>query len=422
MRLPLLLAAATLAQPATALASPTAPPAPAPGSTTTVTGVVTRADGRWTADDRAIVTDAVIVTDDGRRVTVTQLGGHAPATAGRPAMTQHTWHAAPRLYPGDRVTVTARAGVTRGGAPRLAAEDVVVLAGGAARFVRTGPTGAGSYLYWPSGCAFVTSTNDTGDLAGDLERQIVAASLAEWNDAVAGCSYMDLVAGEPAPDAEIGHDGLNIIRFRDRWCRPATDEDPELCLSAAAAGLTTMIFVDDEDSARDGEIVDADIELNAQHFAISADGASQGDAPCLADLANTLVHELGHLLGLDHTCLDADDPPKLDGDGAAVPRCTETTDPAITEATMYPYQDCGETDKATVSDDEVDAICTIYPLADDPGVCEPAGAGDDGGCCSAAGDGAGGAGASGAAALAAACGLLIVASGRRRRAPANRRR
>jgi hypothetical protein len=65
-----------------------------------------------------------------------------------------------------------------------------------------------------------------------------------------------------------------------------------------------------------------------------------------------------------------------------VPQCAATADPKITEATMYPFQDCGETKKETLSDDDINAICTIYPQSKDPGTCEPVGGGG-GGCCSA---------------------------------------
>ena len=37
---------------------------------------------------------------------------------------------------------------------------------------------------------------------------------------------------------------------------------------------------------------------------------------------------------------------------------------------MYNFQDCGETKKESLSHDDIDAICAIYPTADDPGTCE----------------------------------------------------
>jgi hypothetical protein len=249
-------------------------------------------------------------------------------------------------------------------------------------FVRTGPTKAGKFLYWESGCVYVTvDSAGTKELAGDIEFGVIDASIAAWNDGVRGCSYMDVVQ-EPKVPIEVGKDKINVIKFRDAtWCRPAVGDDPPRCHSPSAAGLTTAVFVDDSGSDRDGAIVDADIELNGVDFAISHDDQTLGTAGCKSDLANTLTHELGHLLGLEHPCRAGSDPARVDGAGNPVPSCSATTDPVILEATMYNFQDCGETKKATLSQDDINAICAIYPTAKDPKSCEHVT--DEPGCCSA---------------------------------------
>ena len=43
------------------------------------------------------------------------------------------------------------------------------------------------------------------------------------------------------------------------------------------------------------------------------------------------------------------------------------------EATMYSYQECGEVSKASPEPDDIDGMCAIYPIADDPGECRAAG-------------------------------------------------
>jgi hypothetical protein len=189
--------------------------------------------------------------------------------------------------------------------------------------------------------------------------------------------------------------------------------DPARCYAGAAAGLTTVVYVDDPTSARDGAIVDADVELNGVGFAISNDGVSLGTAGCKADLKNTLTHELGHLLGLEHTCLAPGDPPRTDGQGAAVPACQATTAPGIVDATMYNYQDCGETKKQTLEADDVGGVCAMYPIAKAPGSCSPVNA-PGAGCCDATGT------PGGSAALAALTVLGLAA--RRGRVPKTRPR
>jgi uncharacterized protein (TIGR03382 family) len=188
---------------------------------------------------------------------------------------------------------------------------------------------------------------------------------------------------------EVGRDNVNLIKFRDTtWCRPAVGDDPPRCHADAAAGLTTAVYVDDVSSDRDGAIVDADIELNGVNFAIAVKGATESRAACMSELQNTLTHELGHLLGLEHPCRTAMDPPRVDDKGASVPLCGSVAgNMSITEATMYNFQDCGETKKESLSADDIAAVCAIYPIANDPGTCEHVG--ESGGCagCSSSGSG-----------------------------------
>ena len=208
--------------------------------------------------------------------------------------------------------------------------------------------------------------------------------------------------------ADVAPDLVNAVIFRDsRWCQPATADDVERCHSPSAAGLTTMTYVDSATDPRDGAIVDADVELNGVDFQIARDGMSLAAGNCLADLGNTLTHELGHLLGLDHTCRQFSEPERVDGNGDPVPLCTDGLPPAIAEATMYYSQTCGETKKASLEADDINAMCTIYPLADDPGVCEPATLDVDGGCCQSD--------RGGAAGLLPALGVLLGLRRRRRR-------
>src|SRR5439155_24561917 len=130
-------------------------------------------------------------------------------------------------------------------------------------------------LYWESGCIFVTpDSGGTTAIVGNGEFPVIDASIASWNDDTntMSCSYIKMVE-EPAQALEVGRDNKNIIKFRDtKWCRPATQDDPEHCYAPAAAGITTVAYVDDASSSRDGALVDADIELNGVNFAIAVNG------------------------------------------------------------------------------------------------------------------------------------------------------
>ena len=341
----------------------------------TVQGVVKSAKSRWTADGSRIVTEAVVATATGD-VTVSQLGGTAEGVS------MITIPGPPILSPGMVVAVAAREAMDLSSRSSLVVEDLQVTGG--FEFVRTTTKASGKPLYWKSGCVqMITDLGGTTALAGDLEGTVVSQSMAEWNTRVASCSYMNLVE-LPRKATEVGRDFVNVIKFRDQvWGRPAIGDDPARNYGPSAAGLTTVSFVNDPNSSRDGEIMDADVELNGVHFAISASGQSASNAPCKSDLANTLTHELGHVLGLEHTCLAGGDPDRVDDKGNAVPACAVLPEMSpIREHTMYNFQECSEIKKADLHQEEVNAMCGIYPLAKDPGTCSDVNSPGEG-CCSA---------------------------------------
>jgi hypothetical protein len=152
----------------------------------------------------------------------------------------------------------------------------------------------------------------TAAINGDDEFPVIDASIATWNNAgTSACSYLKIVSdGRSA--LEVGNDNVNLIKFRDTvWGRPAVGNDPPRMYPPSAAGFTTMLYVDDG-SVRDGAILDADIEINGVNFAISVNGVTRGTPSCHVELQNNLTHELGHLVGLEHTCLAAGDPRRSD--------------------------------------------------------------------------------------------------------------
>lgn len=348
----------------------------------TIDGDVIAAHSYWTDDGSRIVTEATVRTSDGQEVVVSQLGGSVDGigmiTMPGPAM----------LEPGMRVAVAAHKDIDLARREHVVLDSVKVLAYPPG-FVRTGPTKAGHSLYWESGCVFVAvDDKGTAAITGDQEFAIIDAAIDTWNNDTVACSYLQIVK-DGRTTVEVGNDKVNLIKFRDgTWGRPAVGDDPARTYSESAAGLTTAVYIDDAKSTRDGAILDADIELNGVNFAISANGQSDKPPPigCLADLQNTLTHELGHLHGLEHPCLAFGDPARVDDQGQPVPSCSSALPPEILDATMYNFQDCGETKKSTLSPDEVQSMCDIYPKSEDPGTCEPVGAATGGGCCSAAGD------------------------------------
>lgn len=191
----------------------------------------------------------------------------------------------------------------------------------------------------------------------------------------------------------------NTIIFRTKLCSdvvpandPCSSADNDDCSSVydcwnygdGVIALTTTTY-----SFQTGEIFDSDIELNAAQFTfttvdppspVCATFGPQGPGCISTDIRNTVTHESGHMLGLGHS-----------------------TDAS---STMYFSASHGETSKRDLAQDDITALCTIYPTGQAPLTCnEPSAQGSGCGCSS-------------GAELALPLGLLLLFRRRRRRAVA----
>jgi hypothetical protein len=351
----------------------------------------------WNASATRIYTDLLIEHDDGTLRTLRVAGGEV----GDVGMVQFELRP-----PGSPPPDAERYGVNPG-------------------FVRSRSAASGALLRWEKSCVYLTpDASGASDVASAQEHAILQQVLDHWRASTQSCSYLEFVVDDPTP-AETIYDGKNVVKFReDKWCRPASGADPEECYSPSAAALTTVFYVNTPGKPNDGKIRDADIELNAVNFAVGVctlSGCTTTGQGSVSDLANTLTHEIGHLVGLDHTCWDQPGPAPVDGSGQPVPSCSAPLTSAQLDATMYNYQDPAEIKKATVEADDVNGFCAIYPLAADPGNCSRALDKDDDGLCAVAAPGRGPDGERGGQGLAALFGvggfglLLVAGRGRSRR-------
>ena len=175
-------------------------------------------------------------------------------------------------------------------------------------------------------------------------------------------------AGGPRLHAKFDHRNVVVIRS-DIWC---PEKDTEMCYDPAELARTTLW------SQPSGELIDVDIQVN------NVDDYEWGDLVAdfqlrVRDLQNAMTHELGHLIGLDHTCyvFDPNTPRPSDDLGNPIPDC-DVSSPDIMATTMYPSASIGDVDKRTPEADDRRGVCELYPLADDPGPCVPPN--EPGGC------------------------------------------
>jgi len=215
----------------------------------------------------------------------------------------------------------------------------------------------------------------------------MTAAVAAWSKedpTNAACSFLDLSVALQSADAippAADHDDVNTIALRDGvWTDICTKmkDGTTVCHQPGELALTTVW------SRSCGEIVEADVEVNADASTSSAFMWADLDATTTNggyhDLQNALTHEMGHFIGLDHTCELAPGAAagEVDNLGNPVPDCGDST-LAEMEATMYPSSEAGDVSKRTLSQDDRDGLCAIYPLGTNPVTCG-GGSGSSGGC------------------------------------------
>lgn len=188
---------------------------------------------------------------------------------------------------------------------------------------------AGAPLVWPSSCLTVSVQGDAApkqhiDFA--QAKASVSRAFNAWTSADCGGKAPSIQVKVEGPitcdvseynrDRDRGN--ANIVLFReDVWPYPGGQD---------ALGITFVTF-----DPTNGDIWDADIEINAVDEPLSSGDPNSSQV----DLDSLLTHEVGHLLGLAHT-----------------------RDPL---ATMFSGYEKGTTSLRSPEADDVSGLCAIYP-------------------------------------------------------------
>jgi hypothetical protein len=303
---------------------------------------------------------------------------------------------------------------TRRSAVALAVVVAAVLAGRslpAQAFVRY-LTDDNATFFWAQASVPITGySNDFTQTSMTIDQVggALQGAAAAWSKETNSCTYLELVpALSTAPTPQAVNDGHNSLIFHNSlWCHVGANGKCNVDYDASALAVTT-----DTANTKTGQIYDADVEVNLVDYQwadLVQDPNQTGDM----DLQNALTHELGHLIGLDHTCFDPltsmSGVRPDDENGLPIPDCA-TASPDVQATTMFPSAMPGDTQKRTLAPDDLNAVCTIYSINDPP---PPPGTDVNGGCA-----GCAAAGRRGDAGAPVSLGVLAaVLIARRRRAP-----
>jgi hypothetical protein len=231
----------------------------------------------------------------------------------------------------------------------------------ASAYVRT-VTSTGAPMYWNR--TVITINAYLGDPPEALIGQDVLfaaqSAAAAWSRDRVGCTSIELrIAASQERSAPVMLDGVSRMTFRrETWCKDPQTAD-EACYDPFALAVTSVFA-----RKNDGEIIDADVELNAVTFVWADLARNPGDTGSVQDLQNTLTHEFGHLIGLDHTCfISGTRPGAVDDSGQPVPSCGHASD-EVKATTMFAAVIPGDLERRSLSPDDRRAVCSVYPPID----------------------------------------------------------
>lgn len=174
-------------------------------------------------------------------------------------------------------------------------------------------------VLWPSHCVyFHVNALDTEDVDAETLRANTLLAADRWNEVP--CSPLQLVLrGETTAIASYNEraENANVIAIIDTgWSDTGA--------APSALALTTLTF-----DTHTGLIADADILINSDVHRITTDNDRVE-----IDLLNTLVHEMGHFVGLEHS--------------------------DVATATMFATAPPGDLGKRDLDDDDRAGICNSY--------------------------------------------------------------
>ncbi len=205
---------------------------------------------------------------------------------------------------------------------------------------------------------------------GTTESAAIDASFDAWRALSRTCSDFAFTRGPDIQNPWVGYDresddNENVLTFREVACEDAAPPEDacwvdDTCASTYACwdhGSATIALTTSTFTLSAGHVLDADIELNASErsgagFLFTTVDSPPCDGPpsthCVStDLQNTLTHEIGHVVGLDHV--------------------------ANPGSTMEPTAPPGETHKRSLDEGTAAGFCGIYPRNLPPVQCgEPA--------------------------------------------------
>lgn len=161
-------------------------------------------------------------------------------------------------------------------------------------------TESGSRIRWVNPEVVLRfSPERPGSVPNEVAFMALARAADTWNEVLDDCDAPRLlVSRTPLEHANIREDRVNEVLFHEAdWCPPAASE-LEDCYDETKHASTRLYPIRRRGHPSDGQLIEADLEVNGADHRWSRLGGDPGTL----SLDAVFVHELGHILGLGHPC------------------------------------------------------------------------------------------------------------------------
>ncbi len=186
---------------------------------------------------------------------------------------------------------------------------------------------------WPVTCVGVSLNTrdlsaplDAGQSLDALLRRHLAPAALAWSDASCASSLALVIAPDVDLPLDLALDGRNVVSVNRRWTPDAYHRPGTIAFTVVTTDVATAT------------LLEADVELDALSMENPLGRAFDDGAPSwgVADIASVLLHELGHVVGLDHSFVP----------GAAMQSSMEV-----------------ERQRRVLTRDDLDGACALHPVS-----------------------------------------------------------